>query len=86
MLFLAFLLYFVPVRLIQTMSDMTKKFQSICRVLVETDWNTRYTMTFADVCRRFKADPVAIDNLLYATMGMGGDEVIESYRNGPLIF
>ena len=65
---------------------MTTKFQSICNVLAETDWNARYTMTFADVCRRFKADPVIIDNLLYSTMGMGGDELIESYRKGPLIF
>ena len=65
---------------------MTDKFNSIAAFLSETDWNAHYTLNFAEVCRRFDADPRIIDNLMYEAFGMSGDEIIEQYRTGPMIF
>ena len=59
-----------------------EKFNAIIAFLAETDWNAHFTMTFADVCRMFDADRCRIDNMLYDTFGMSGDEIIEQYRNG----
>ena len=76
LLFLAVLIYFAPM----------KKFDAVSAFLADTDWNALFTMTFADVCRRFDADPRLMDNLMYDTFGMSGDEIIEQYRKGLLIF
>ena len=61
-----------------------KKFEAITLFLAETDWNVHFTLTFADVCRRFDADSRRIDNMLYDTFGMSGEEIIEQYRQGRL--
>ena len=74
MLFLALLAYFAG------MTD----FETIAAFLSETDWNAHYTLTFAEVCRRFGADARLMDNLMYETFGMGGDDIIEQYRKGRL--
>lgn len=75
LLFLALLLYF---------AGMKQTFDAIAAFLSETDWNAHYTLTFAQVCRRFDADPVCMDNFMYETFGMSGDEIIEQYRTGPM--
>ncbi len=65
---------------------MKKKFNAITAFLSETDWNAHYTLTFADLCRRFDVDPCRMDNLMYEAFGMSGDEIIEQYRRGPMFF
>ena len=60
------------------------KFNSITAFLAETDWNAHFTLTFSDVCRMFDADRRRIDNMLYDTFGMSGDEIIGQYRQGRL--
>ena len=65
---------------------MTDKFNTIAAFLSETDWNAHFTLTFADVCRHFRADPGRMDNMMYATYGMSGDEIIEQYRAGAMDF
>ena len=65
---------------------MTDKFNTIAAFLSETDWNAHFTLTFADVCRHFRADPGRMDNMMYATYGMSGDEIIEQYRTGAMDF
>ena len=59
---------------------MKKKFESIAAFLADTDWNAHCTMTFEDVCRRFGADPILMDNMMYDALGMSGDEIIGKYR------
>ena len=75
LLFLALLLFFALMKQI---------FNTIADFLFETDWNAHYTLSFAQVCSRFGADPLLMDNLMYETFGMSGDELIEQYRQGPM--
>ena len=77
LVFLALLLYF---------ASMKSKFEAISAALAETDWKAHYTVTFADVCLRFDADPLLMDNLMYEVFGMSGGEIIEQYRLGPMSF
>ena len=76
LLFLALIFYF---------ADMKQKLNAISTFLLNTDWDANFTTTFTDVCRRFKVDPVAVDDLLYDIFGMSGDEIIEQYRRGPMM-
>ena len=71
LLFLALLIYFAP---------MKDKFEAITAFLSKTDWNACFTLTFEDVCVRFGADPLQMDNLMYENFGMCGDELIRQYR------
>lgn len=77
--FLDFLLYFA-------LMNQSQKFELICGVLAETDWNVHFTVTFDDVCRRYGADPRRMDNMFYDRFGMSGEEMIEQYRKGCLVF
>ena len=63
-----------------------KEFETITAFLSQTDWNAHYTMTFKDVCRRFGADCRRMDNLMCETFGMSGEELIEHYRTGAMMF
>lgn len=70
--------------LISYFASMKQKFESICAILSETDWSAHFTLTFADVCICFDADMRAIDDLMYDTFGMSGDEIMEQCRFGPM--
>lgn len=65
---------------------MTDRFESIAAFLSGTDWNAHFTLTFSEVCHRFGAVPQQMDRLMYETFGMSGDELIEQYRKGPMVF
>ena len=75
LLFLAFLVFFVLM-----------KTDDIIAILSETDWNACYTLTLAELCRSFGADPRMVDNFMYDAFGMSGDDIIDQYRRGPMIF
>ena len=63
---------------------MKQKFEAICATLSDMDWSAHFTTTFADICNCLDADMCAVDNLLYNTFGMSGDEIMEQCRQGPM--
>ena len=61
--------------------NQSQKFELICGVLAETDWNVHFTVTFDDVCRRYGADPRRMDNMFYDRFGMSGpaDQLLDIF-------
>ena len=67
-------------RLFSTLPYM-KKFTTLCAFLSEMDRKAYSTINFSDLCLRFDADFCRMDNLMYATFGMSGDDLIRNILN-----
>ena len=87
LLFLALLLYFARSLILlfyPHLFDMNTnlQFQSIFTYLNETPVSALFSISFEDICRRYKADPRHMESLCYDTFGMSGDELLQQYIRG----
>lgn len=61
---------------------MNEKFEAVISFLSDADWDACFTVTFEDICHKFQVPPDQVDNFLYETFGMSGEEIMEICRNG----
>ena len=65
-----------------TCMKSNKKFETLCSRLLEMDALSLSSVDFRKLCRECGADEREMDNMMYASYGMSGDEVMAGLIDG----